>query len=93
MVWADLVNGTFEAAGGLFVLNHCRVLYRDKQTKGVSLVSTGVFFAWGLWNLLYYPSLGQWASFAGGLVIVSANCLWLMMAIHYHRNSLRHPWR
>lgn len=83
----DFVNGAFEMIGGLFVLNHCRVLYRDKSVAGVSRLSTGVFFAWGLWNLFYYPHLDQWWSFAGGLVIVAGNCLWLCMMLYYGRRA------
>ena len=36
----DLINGLFEAIGGLLVLNHCRVLFVDKMVKGVSVFST-----------------------------------------------------
>lgn len=86
--WQDIVNGAFEAGGGLFVLNHCRALYRDKQTKGVSLLSTAVFTAWGFWNLYYYPHLGQWLSFAGGVLIVAANALWLAMALYYAADAV-----
>lgn len=79
----DLINGAFEVFGGLFILNHCRVLFKDKLVKGVSVLSTSFFFLWGLWNLFYYPHLDQWLSFLGGLVIVSANCLWVGMMIYY----------
>lgn len=81
----DIVNGAFELFAGFFVLNHCRALYRDKLVKGVSLVSTIFFSSWGFWNLYYYPSLGQWWSFAGGLSIVSANCVWIAMMVYYIR--------
>jgi len=65
------------------VFDHCRVLYRDKQVKGVSVLATSVFFSWGLWNLYYYPHLDQWLSFLGGLVIVAGNLLWLSMMFYY----------
>lgn len=81
----DLFNGLFELCGGLFILNHCRKLYADKQVKGVSLLSTVFFAAWGFWNLFYYPHLDQWVSFAGGLLIVAANTLWILMMVHYLR--------
>lgn len=81
--WADFINGAFELLAGFFVFNHCRVLYRHKLVKGVSLVSTLFFSSWGFWNLYYYPSLAQWWSFAGGLSIVSANCLWIAMMVYY----------
>lgn len=79
----DLVNGCFEAFGGLFVLNHCRVLYKDKAVRGISVLSTVFFLSWGIWNLYYYPHLGQWLSFAGGLFIVIANVLWCYLLIYY----------
>jgi hypothetical protein len=82
-VTPDFVNGLFEMLGGAFILNHCRVLYRDKMVRGVSIISTSFFFAWGVWNLYYYPHLDQWWSFAGGLVIVLGNCLWVGMMLYY----------
>jgi hypothetical protein len=82
---ADFTNGLFEFFAALFILNHCRVLFADKQAKGVSKMSTGFFFLWGLWNIFYYPGLGQWWSFAGGLFVVAANCLWLGLMLHYER--------
>jgi hypothetical protein len=85
MSWQDLVNGGFEFFAGFFVLMHCRRLHIDKLVKGVSLVATVFFTSWGIWNLYYYPHLGQWASFYGGLAIVSANALWISMMIYYTR--------
>lgn len=85
-VSGDLINGLFELIGAAFILDHVRTLYRDKQVKGVSIVATVFFASWGFWNLYYYPSLGQWWSFLGGLAIVSANSLWIGMMIYYKRN-------
>lgn len=79
----DIVNGLFEFAGGVFILNHCRVLYRAKKVNGVSIISTIFFLAWGLWNLFYYPSLQQWFSFYGGIFLASSNILWISMMLHY----------
>lgn len=81
----DIINGTFEGAGAAFILNHCRVLWHDKRVAGVSIVSTIFFAAWGGWNLFYYPHLGQWASFAGGVAIACANCLWIGLMFYYRR--------
>ena len=79
----DLVNGTFEMLAGVAILNHCRALYRAKQSRGVSILSVGFFFSWGLWNLFYYPHLKQPISFYGGLGVVSANLLWVGMLLYY----------
>lgn len=88
MTWADSVNGIYEFVGGLLILNHCRAVLRDKAVAGVSILSTAMFTTWGVWNLYYYPHLGQWASFAGGLAIVSANAIWVGLLLRYRKASL-----
>ena len=82
---SDLTNGAFELLAAVMVLNHCRVLYRDKAVKGISILSTAFFASWGAWNLYYYPSLGQWWSFAGGVGIVLANALWVALLLRYRK--------
>lgn len=83
MILVDTINGLFEVLGGIFILNHCRVLYKAKQLTGVSIISTVFFTLWGVWNLYFYPSLDQWVSFAGGVVITVANLLWVGMMVYY----------
>lgn len=81
----DLVNGSFEFLAGFMVLNHRKAVIRDKAVAGVSILSTAFFSLWGMWNLWYYPHLGQKASFYGGLMIVVANCLWVGLMLKYRR--------
>lgn len=88
MTWQDLVNGTFELLGGFAVMHHCLQLIKDKILRGVSYYATGFFFSWGVWNLYYYPHLGQWASFWGGVAIVSANCVYVSLMVYYHRKEM-----
>lgn len=85
MTIPDGINGTYELCGGLFLYANCYRLFKDKEIKGVSILSTAFFCSWGYWNLYYYPSLSQWLSFCGGLMIVSANTLWVALAIYYTR--------
>lgn len=87
-MWADFTNGVFELVGGLLILNHCRAVLRDKAVAGVSIFSTAIFTSWGFWNLYYYPSLGQWWSFTGGLLIVGANCLWVYLMLKYRKGPI-----
>lgn len=89
MSWQDIVNAGYESIGGFMILLHCLALYRDKEVKGVSVFATVVFTTWGYWNLYYYPHLNQWASFAGGIVIVTANTLWIAMMFYYIRKAKR----
>jgi len=81
----DLINGIFEFSAGFFVLNHCRVVIKEKAVKGVSIISIVFFTSWGYWNLYYYPHLEQWLSFLGGLFIVVANSIWVVLLIKYKR--------
>lgn len=85
MITPDTINGAFEVSAGFFVLNHCRVLYEHKATKGVSVLSAIFFTIWGFWNLYYYPSLNQPLSFYGGLFVVATNVLYVGMMIYYRR--------
>jgi hypothetical protein len=83
----DMMNAFFEFGGGIAILNHCRVLYKDKTVNGVSVLSTIFFTTWGFWNVYYYPSLNQWVSFYGGLVIAFANLLWVILLLCYTLNK------
>ncbi len=84
----DLINGGFEIFSSIMVLNHCRVLLKDKSVRGVSIVSNMFFVAWGGWNLYYYPHLGQTLSFYGGIAIMLANALWVGLMFRYRRGPL-----
>lgn len=86
MSWMDFVNGWFEGLAGLFQLSNCWRIYSDKQVRGVNKSVTAFFTLWGCWNLFFYPNLGQWFSFYGGMSIVLANCLWIFLALKYRKN-------
>jgi hypothetical protein len=86
---ADQINALLEVGGGLFVLGHCRAVWRDRQVKGVSIIATVFFLVWGIWNLYYYPSLGQWHSFAGGVFLTLANLLWVSLLIRFRHGGAR----
>lgn len=87
MTAADSINGAIELVAAAMVLNHCRVLYADKCVRGVSVASVLFFFAWGLWNLYFYPALGQTLSFWGGVAVVIANAVYLGMLLRYRRRT------
>ena len=79
----DLINGLFEGFASLFLLNHCRVLYKEKLVRGISIISTLFFFSWGGWNCYFYPQLGQKLSFYAGILVLIANGLWVSLMIYY----------
>jgi hypothetical protein len=81
----DGINGCFELVGAVVCWLNVRQLYRDKKLQGVVWQVQGFFLAWGVWNLFYYPSLGQWASFWGGVMLVVGNGTWVVLAMWYTR--------
>jgi len=83
----DALNSCFEFTGGLFVLLNCMRLYRDKQVRGISLTAVGFFTVWGFFNLVYYPSLSQWASALGAGGVAVANTVWLLQIMYYKRRE------
>lgn len=75
----DVINAGFEFGAGFAVLHHCAKVYEHKQVRGVSHAAVLFFTVWGVWNLFYYPHLGQFWSFAGGIFVTLANALYLGM--------------
>lgn len=82
----DVINGLFELFGSGMLWKNVYQLHKDKMVRGVHWGPTMFFFCWGLWNLFYYPHLGQWYSFAGGLSIVTANGVWVYQMLKYKDN-------
>lgn len=89
MTWPDCVNGAFELGGSYFVWLSVARLRRDRQVRGVDWRTTAFWSLWGLWNLLYYPSLAQWASFVGGVAVVGVNLWYLALLLRYQRAERR----
>ena len=83
MTTPDIINASFEGVAGLFIWLNVLRLYKDKKIQGVHWLPTTVFVMWGFWNLYYYPHLSQYLSFIGGLLVVSANTVWLGQIIFY----------
>lgn len=83
----DLFNGLFELFGGILYMLNIKILLRDKKVQGISLLPTVFFTSWGFWNLFYYPSLDQWFSFFGGVVLVLVNAIWLSLAFYYRKRG------
>jgi len=78
---ADLVNGGFELLGAVLTWRNYVELRRAREIRGVYWPTQAFFAAWGLWNLAYYPMLGQWASFIGGVMLVAGNMAWVGLAV------------
>ena len=87
MIWQDCVHGTFELAGGFFILLHVLRLLRDKEVRGVSAIAVAYMTLWGFWNMYYYPFLAQWFSTFGGAAIALINTAWVVLLFYYLRKE------
>lgn len=79
----DVANGSFELLGAALQWVNVRRLWQDRRVRGVDYRVWIFYTLWGGWNLWYYPSLEQWASTAGGVVMVIANLCWISLALKW----------
>lgn len=87
----DAINGFFEVLGAIATWRNFFRLRHDRAIAGVNWTSMAFFAAWGVWNLVYYPSLHQWFSFIGGAFLVAGNLAWVGLALQLdkpHRGSV-----
>ncbi len=82
----DIINGLFELFGSIVIWLSVTKILKDKKSRGISFYQVGFFNTWGFWNLYYYPSLDQWASFFAGLVLVAGNTVWFALILKYRKN-------
>lgn len=85
MTLPDAINATFEGGGACLLCLNVRRLYLDKRLAGVALAPTVWFNVWGAWNLYYYASLSQFASWSAGIAVFVVNTTWVGLAVRYRR--------
>lgn len=76
----DTGNTLFELVGAFMAWRNALQLWRDREVKGVYWPIYYFYTAWGVWNLYYYPSLGQWGSTFAGAVLCAGNAVWIVLA-------------
>ena len=79
----DIINALFEAGAVIALAFHIRAIRRAKQFVGASIVPIAFYAAWGAWNLVYYPSLGQTWSTVAGVGVFSMNLIHLVFIAYY----------
>ncbi len=83
MTLQDMGNAFFQVAGGCMVWLNVRQLWLHKHVRGIHWLSTCVYTVWGFWNLYFYSHLSLWASFWGGMLVVSGNLTWVCLLLHF----------
>lgn len=89
MTTHDAINAVFEGGGAIALCLNVRRLLKDKSVKGVSLLTTSWWTAWGFWNVYFYAAVSCAASFWAGLAVVIVNAVWLGLALRYARAERR----
>ncbi len=79
----DLINGLFEFIGGILFWINIVKLIQDKEVKGIYLPVSLFFVIWSIWNIYYYPNIGQLFSFIGAICLALANTVWIILAFYY----------
>lgn len=80
---ADLFNAFFELFGGAFVMLNVIDIWKKRIVAGQTLTAMGFFTSWGIWNMFYYPLLGQWWSAAGALGVCAVNALMIYSILKF----------
>lgn len=89
----DPVNAFFEFASSFFLLISVFKVHREKRVAGISYIHVGFFALWGVWNLFYYPYLGQSYSFYAGIFLVIVNVTYFGQLVYYDKLYPGHPRR
>ena len=84
----DFVNSMFTLGGAYFLWYNVLQLYRDKEVKGTSLLSTSFFLFLSIWQVIYYWENGHLLSILTGLLAVGANFTWVVLARKYNNRDI-----
>jgi hypothetical protein len=79
----DAVNACFEGVGAFFILLDLRRICIDRSVRGIYWPGRLFFAAWGLWNLMYYPAIGQPLSFIAGSILTTFTFSWIIVVIRF----------
>jgi hypothetical protein len=79
----DIVNSGFHLGAAIFTFYNCWIAYQQKEVKGVSKLTVVFMITWGVWNLYYFTAINQPFTWYMNIVIMSANALWLILAMRY----------
>jgi uncharacterized membrane protein YfcA len=85
MDYIDIINAIFEVFGGIFAILNCIQLYKDKQVKGISIISAIFFTTWSMWVIYFYYKTENLYSMYASILIGLSEIMWLAMWVYYYR--------
>ena len=84
---SDLINCFFQYGAGFVILRNIYLLYKHKEVKGVSKISTVFFTSMGIWGLFFYGINGFTLSFLASCFVTFCNIIWLIQMFYYSENK------
>lgn len=81
----DKVNSLFEGVASIFLFLNLLKTLKDKEVKGLSLISMFFFLTWACWNVFYLFQLTQIFSFCASVLYASLNIIWVVLAMRYRK--------
>jgi hypothetical protein len=79
----DAINSFFEMGMFVVILMGIYKLVQDKYVAGFHWAQVAFPMSWGMFNLVYYPSLGQTLSTVAAVFVVVANIVYLILITYY----------
>lgn len=62
-------------------------LYKDKMVCGVSLFPSVIYASTNAFEVAYFAYRHEWLTAGGAVLMCSGTTTWLVMALHYRRQS------
>jgi len=87
MTAPDLINSSFILVASCMLWNNVRTLAKHRKVKGVSILTTAFFAVYGCWSVYYYAHLNQIASLLMNLIALTANTVWVVLALWHKRKG------
>jgi uncharacterized protein with PQ loop repeat len=84
----EFITAAFATVSGFMLLLNLRQAIRDKDVKGVSLITLWFFTCYAIWMTYYFWTLSEYWVVVPAIVNMMANIAYLSVATKYKRRSI-----
>lgn len=77
----DEINALFQLGCAYYAWSNALALYRSGSISGINPHSTVFFTIFGVWNMVFFSSIGAPLSFWAGVMTVLGNAAWVFQAV------------
>ena len=83
MITIDHINAIFTVGGIMFVIINILQLTKDKQVKGVSIISMLFFGIWSWWLAFFYYKNSHYYSMIAAIFMGVFEIVWISLWMYY----------